>query len=65
MDILFEMLFLAWCPPYEPDKAPDYLKNDPVRAYGQYAFREGFQLGLSLAVASLAEWTEQKSGAGA
>lgn len=56
MDILFELLFLAWCPSYRPDMAPDYLKNDPVRAYGQYTFREGFELGLSLAVYSLLSW---------
>ncbi len=56
MDTLFELLFLAWCPKYRPDMAPDHLQNDPVRAYGQYAFREGFELGLSLAVYSLLSW---------
>ncbi len=56
MDALFELLFLAWCPKYRPDMVPDYLQNDPVRAYGQYAFREGFELGLSLAVYSLLSW---------
>lgn len=58
MDSLFEMLFLALCPSYRPDMAPDYLKGDPVRAYGQYTFRMGFQLGLCLAVASLGEWAD-------
>ncbi len=58
MDTLFEMLFLAWCPPYDPEKAPAHLQNDPIRAYGQYAFREGLQLGLSLAVAALGSWEE-------
>lgn len=58
MDTLFEMLFLAWCPPYDPDKTPEYLRNDPIRAYGQYSFREGFQLGICLAVASLTSWKE-------
>lgn len=56
MDTLFELLFLAWCPPYDPQMAPEYLEHDPVRAYGQYAFREGFELGLSLAVYSLLSW---------
>ncbi len=53
MDGFFEQLFLAWCPSYRPDMAPDYLKDDPVRAYGQYAFRAGLQLGLSLMVGCL------------
>lgn len=57
MDTLFEMLFLALCPSYRPDMAPDHLKNDPVRAYGQYAFRKGLQLGLCLGTASMEEWT--------
>ena len=57
MNSLFELLFLAWCPPYDPSMAPEYLQNDPVRAYGQYAFREGFQLALCLAVSSL--WHHQ------
>lgn len=53
MNSLFELLFLAWCPSYAPNMVSDYLQNDPVRAYGQYAFQEGFQLGLCLAVSSL------------
>ena len=56
MDTLFELLFLAWCPPYDPEDVPLHLKDDPIRAYGQYTFREGFQLGLSLATASLGSW---------
>lgn len=58
MNTLFELLFLAWCPPYDPDMVPDYLQNDPVRAYGQYSFQQGFQLALSLTAASLLnqEW---------
>lgn len=53
MNTFWELLFLAWCPPYREDMAPDYLKGNPVRAYGQYAFRRGVQLGLALAVYSL------------
>ena len=53
MTIIFEELFHAWCPPYHPDLIPDYLKADPVRAYGQYAFEAGFKLGMQLAAASL------------
>ena len=57
MDCLFEMLFRAWCPSYRPDMAPEHLQDDPVQAYGLYSFREGFQLGLCLAIAALGEWT--------
>ena len=53
MNVLFELLFNAWCPSYRPDLVPEYLRDDPVKAYGQYAFQAGFQLGMSLAVASL------------
>lgn len=53
MNSLFELLFLTWCPSYNPKMVPDYLQSNPVRAYGQYAFREGFQLTMCLAVSSL------------
>ena len=53
MTQLFEDLFLTYCVPYNPDFAPKYLQKDPVRAYGQYAFEEGFKLGMQLAVSSL------------
>ncbi len=53
MNTLFEMLFSAWCMPYDPKKFPEYLQGDPVRAYGQYAFQRGFQLAMELAVSSL------------
>ena len=58
MDCLFELLFLAWVPSYRPDMAPDYLKDDPVQAYGLYAFRRGLQLGLCLTAASLWEYLD-------
>ena len=53
MNVLFELLFNAWCVPYCPELVPEYLRGDPVRAYGQYAFEAGVKLGLSLAAASL------------
>ena len=49
MNDFWELLFLAWCVPYSEDIAPEHLKTDPVRAYGEYAFREGVRLGLQLA----------------
>ena len=60
MNTLFEELFLAWCPSYNPEKVPKYLRKDPVRAYGQYAFQVGFQLALSLAFYSLYDCMEQQ-----
>lgn len=53
MTAIFEALFNAWCSPYYPDLIPDYLKGDPVRGYGQYAFEQGFKLAMQLAAASL------------
>ena len=38
MTVLFELLYNAWCPSYDPDNFPDYKRGDPVRAYGQYTF---------------------------
>ena len=53
MNSLFEMLFLSQCAPYAPDLVPKYLREDPVRAYGQYAFEQGFKLAMALAAACL------------
>lgn len=55
MSDFWELLFLAWCVPYSEDMAPEHLKNDPVRAYGEYAFREGVRLGLQLACGTFAD----------
>ena len=53
MTLLFEQLFHYWCPPYDPDKVPSYLRKNPVQAYGQYTFEKGFRLGMCLAAACL------------
>ncbi len=50
MTVLYELLFRAWCPAYDPEMLPDYLRDDPVTGYGQYAFEEGFKLGAELAL---------------
>lgn len=50
MTVLYELLFRAWCPPYEPKLLPEYLQSDPVTGYGQYAFEQGFKLGAELAL---------------
>ena len=49
MTVIFEELFHAWCQPYHPDLIPNYLKADPIRAYGQYTFEVGFKLAMQLA----------------
>jgi len=48
MKALFDHLFMAYCVPYDPNRFPDSLRKDPTRAYGQYAFEEGFKLALEL-----------------
>ena len=53
MKALFDHLFMAYCVPYDPNRFPDYLRKDPTRAYGQYAFEEGFKLALELAFSCL------------
>ena len=53
MTVLFEMLFHACCPPYDPESFPEYKLSDPVSAYGQYAFEEGFKLATQLMFLSL------------
>ena len=53
MTQVYEELFHAWCVPYRPDLVPKYLRDDPVKAYGQYTFEIGFKLGMQLAVSSL------------
>ena len=53
MNFLFELLFHAWCPTYDPEQFPEALQGDPVSAYGLYTFQRGFQLALELAVSCL------------
>ena len=53
MTVIFEQLFHAWCVPYNPDNFPEYLRSNPVKAYGQYAFERGFRLAASLLFLSL------------
>lgn len=59
MNTFWELLFNAWVPPYRDSMAPDHLKSDPVRAYGEYAFQEGVRFGLSLAVYAFRRWEEE------
>ena len=55
MNAFWELLFLAWCRPYSESMAPEHLKDNPVQAYGEYAFRQGVQFGLSLAYGMLSD----------
>ncbi len=49
MNDFWEELYWALCPSYDETIIPEYLKDNPVLAYGQYAFREDVRLGLKLA----------------
>ena len=53
MTYLFEELYHAWCVPYDPEDFPEILRGDPIRAYGLYAFEEGFKLAAQLMAACL------------
>lgn len=53
MNLLFSILFDAWCLPCNPEKAPSFLQKDPLKAYGLYAFERGIKLGMELASACL------------
>ena len=53
MNVLFALLFNAWCAPYDPRQVPEHLRGAPVKAYGQYAFQAGSRLGRRRAVRSL------------
>jgi len=55
MDAFWENLFFAWCLSYDENMVPEYMRADPVRAYGFYAFREGVRLGLKLACGTFVE----------
>ena len=48
MNLEYQLLFDYWCLPYKMLKFPEYLRGDPIRAYGVYAFEEGFKLALHL-----------------
>lgn len=49
MNAVFEELYNAFCTRYDPDMVPEYLHDDPMRAYSQYAFQRGFSLGMQIA----------------
>lgn len=53
MNVLFELLFHAWCPSYDPNMLPGHLRDNPIQGYGQYTFTEGVRFGLCLAVSCL------------
>ena len=48
MNLEYQTLFEYWCIPHQYLKFPEYLQEDPVKAYGMYAFEEGFKLALHL-----------------
>lgn len=54
MNSQFQQLFECWCVPYKNLQLQDVLE-DPIKAYGMYAFEEGFKLALNLAAPLLTQ----------
>lgn len=48
-----EDLYRHFVMPPDPERWPDYLRNDPMKGYSLYAFHQGLRLGLQLAAAGL------------
>ena len=51
--IIIETLYRYLVVEQPPDCWPDYLRDDPVRAHGLWAFYQGLRLGLQLSDACL------------
>ena len=51
MDTIFQQLFENFCFSYDSDQVPE--GRDPVRAYGRYAFEQGFKLAMRLSACAL------------
>jgi len=51
----FARLFDCWCLPHEYLHLPEYMEGNPMKAYGIYAFEEGFKLALNLAAPLLTQ----------
>lgn len=50
---IVEELYLYFVAQPDPRFWPDYLKDNPVRGHGLWAFYQGLRLGVQLADASL------------
>ncbi len=48
MNDTFSRLFSLWCLPYEYLNFPEHLENNPIKAYGEYAFEEGIKFAFEL-----------------
>lgn len=53
MSLPLEEIFHAICPRYDPDRFPEYFQRNPIMAYGEYTFEQGFKLAFQLAVCCL------------
>lgn len=50
---IVEQLYRGFVSAPNPDSWPEYLRHDPIRAHGLWAFYQGLRLGLQLAGACL------------
>lgn len=57
MNNQYQQLFECWCVPYQnlQFQLRDIV-DDPIKAYGIYAFEEGFKLALNLAAPLLTQY---------
>ena len=46
--LVIEMLYCYWVTEPNPIFWPDYLKHDPIRGHGLWAFYQGLKLGVQL-----------------
>ena len=51
--VIVEMLYGYLVTTPNPDFWPEYLRNDPVKAHGLWAFYQGLRAGIQLMDASL------------
>lgn len=54
MNSRFQQLFECWCVPHQNLQLQE-IQEDPITAYGKYAFEEGFKLALNLTAPLLAQ----------
>ena len=45
---ILDYLYDYWIGPPDPNKWPEYARENPVRGHGCYSFRQGVLLGLLL-----------------
>lgn len=48
-----EQMHTFFVMPPDPERWPDYLRDDPMKGYSLYSFYQGVRLGLQIAAAGL------------